>query len=130
MLMERWPKMSLHLEFTPHSWYMGWAIKKELEPNSDTPRTIWRAYIADGNTYRIDEEAAYTLELLKERIRAYHLRKHNGYGERIAKKRLEQIRHELRAERISYGELAELQSMAEYIENDDVELLEAAGVKR
>jgi len=45
------------------------------------------------------------------------------------KKRLEEIRVELRAERISYGELFELQSLAEYIEDGDVELLEPAGVK-
>ena len=44
------------------------------------------------------------------------------------KKRLEYIREELREERISYGELSELQSLAEYIESGDVELLEAAGV--
>ena len=44
------------------------------------------------------------------------------------KKRLEEIRTELRAERISYGELLELQSLAEYIDRNDVELLEAAGV--
>jgi len=44
------------------------------------------------------------------------------------KKRLEEIRVELRAERISYGELCELQSLAEYIEDGDVELLEPAGV--
>jgi len=44
------------------------------------------------------------------------------------KKRLEYLRQELRAERISYGELAELQSLAEHIEKGDVELLEAAGV--
>tara|TARA_R110000868_G_scaffold55232_3_gene171855 strand:+ start:271 stop:426 length:156 start_codon:yes stop_codon:yes gene_type:complete len=44
------------------------------------------------------------------------------------KKRLEYLRQELRAERISYGELVELQSLAEYIEEGDVELLEAAGV--
>ena len=42
--------------------------------------------------------------------------------------RLEELRTELRAERISYGELAELQSLAAYIEPGDVELLEAAGV--
>ena len=30
------------------------------------------------------------------------------------KQRLEYLRHELRAERISYGELVELQSLAEY----------------
>lgn len=42
--------------------------------------------------------------------------------------RLEYLRGELRGERISYGELAELQSLAPYIEAGDVELLEAAGV--
>jgi hypothetical protein len=42
--------------------------------------------------------------------------------------RLEYLRGELRAERISYGELTELQSLAEYIDPSDTELLEAAGV--
>jgi hypothetical protein len=42
--------------------------------------------------------------------------------------RLEHLRTEIRAERISYGEIAELESLAEYIEPGDVELLEAAGV--
>jgi hypothetical protein len=44
------------------------------------------------------------------------------------KKRLEYIRQELRAERISYSELVELQSLAKYIDNGDIELLQAAGV--
>ena len=44
------------------------------------------------------------------------------------KNRLEYLRGELRAERISYGELAELQGLALYIEAGDVELLEPAGV--
>ncbi len=42
--------------------------------------------------------------------------------------RLEYLRGELRAEKISYAEIAELQSLAEYIKPGDVELLEAAGV--
>jgi hypothetical protein len=42
--------------------------------------------------------------------------------------RLEYLRGELRAERISWGELAELQSLAEYIPAEDVELREAAGL--
>lgn len=42
--------------------------------------------------------------------------------------RLEYLRGELRAERISWGELAELQSLADKIDPGDVELLEAAGV--
>ena len=44
------------------------------------------------------------------------------------KARLEYLRQELRGERISYGELVELQDLAEHIEEGDVELLEAAGV--
>lgn len=46
----------------------------------------------------------------------------------VAHKRLEYLRGELRAECISYGELAELESLAEYIDSEDVELLEAAGI--
>jgi len=48
-------------------------------------------------------------------------------SDRDTKRRLEQIRWELRAERISYGELAELQSLRPYIAPDDVELLSALG---
>ena len=44
------------------------------------------------------------------------------------KERLEELRAELRAETISYGELVELESLAEYIDENDVELLEAAGI--
>jgi len=44
------------------------------------------------------------------------------------KKRLEYLRKELRNERISYGELHELESLVQYIEPGDAELLEAAGV--
>jgi hypothetical protein len=44
------------------------------------------------------------------------------------KERLEYIRGESRAERISYGEIAELQSLTEHIEPGDTELLELAGV--
>lgn len=45
------------------------------------------------------------------------------------KARLEYLRKELRAERISYGELMELQSLVDHIEEGDVELLEVAGVE-
>ena len=44
------------------------------------------------------------------------------------KERLEYLRGEIRAERISYGEIAELQGLAEHIDPGDVELLEWAGV--
>ena len=48
--------------------------------------------------------------------------------EKELKHRLEYLRGEIRAERISLDELIELQSLAPYIEPNDVELLEAAGV--
>ncbi len=44
-----------------------------------------------------------------------------------AKFRLEQLRQVLREERISYGELAELESLRPHIAPDDVELLGALG---
>ena len=44
------------------------------------------------------------------------------------KNRLEYLRGEIEAERISYGELAELQSLTKYIKPGDVQLLEWAGV--
>ncbi|WP_301123866.1 hypothetical protein [Mycolicibacterium fortuitum] len=52
----------------------------------------------------------------------------NDDTRRQARGRLEYLRGELRAERISYGELIELQSLVPYIERDDGELLEAAGI--
>ena len=45
------------------------------------------------------------------------------------KKRLEELRQEIQAERISYGEILELQSLVKHIDKGDVELLEWAGVK-
>lgn len=44
------------------------------------------------------------------------------------KARLEYLRGEIIAERISTGEIAELQSLAKHIESGDVLLLEWAGV--
>lgn len=44
------------------------------------------------------------------------------------KSRIEYLRNELRNECISYEELSELQSLIPYIDQNDVELLEAAGV--
>ena len=45
------------------------------------------------------------------------------------KERLEELRIEIRAERISQEEILELQSLVEHIDKDDVELLEWAGVE-
>jgi hypothetical protein len=44
------------------------------------------------------------------------------------REQMARLRAELRAERISWGELAELQSLAAFIPADDVELREAAGL--
>ena len=44
------------------------------------------------------------------------------------KERLEYLRKEIEAERISYGEIFELQSLAKHIDPSDVLLLEWAGV--
>ena len=44
------------------------------------------------------------------------------------KDRLEYLRGEIESERISYGEIVELQSLAKYIDSNDVLLLEWAGV--
>lgn len=42
---------------------------------------------------------------------------------------IELLRREIRAERISYKEIVQLQNLAEHINPDDTELLEWAGVK-
>lgn len=42
--------------------------------------------------------------------------------------RLEELRVEIEAERISTGEIIELQSLAKFIDSNDVQLLEWAGV--
>jgi len=43
--------------------------------------------------------------------------------------RLEQLRVEIEGERISMGEIIELQSLAKFIDSNDVQLLEWAGVE-
>lgn len=128
--------MSLHVDFEPYSWYMGFAIEDCRGEQSglvgpsgkQLMNARWYGVTADGMTGYLVEREAETLDDLKAQIRDYHLSKFNGYGERIAARRLEYLRGELRAERISYGELAELFKLHEYIKDGDVELLEAAGV--
>jgi polyhydroxyalkanoate synthesis regulator phasin len=45
-----------------------------------------------------------------------------------ATKRLDEIKKSIEKENISYGEIAELQTLIEYIDDGDVVLLEWAGV--
>lgn len=46
----------------------------------------------------------------------------------IAQEKLEAIRKSIKAENISYGEIAELKNLIAYIDKNDVELLQWAGV--
>jgi len=47
----------------------------------------------------------------------------------LINQRLEYLRKQIQQENISYGEIAELQSLKEHIENNDIELLQWAGVE-
>jgi hypothetical protein len=53
---------------------------------------------------------------------------YDGYAECPVTERLEYLRGEIEAERISYGEISELQDLAAHIDDGDVVLLEWAGV--
>lgn len=62
--------MSMYLNFEPHAWYMGAAIRDNRtsrHDQSNVERPIdsadgyrYTAYIENGNTYRIDERHADT----------------------------------------------------------------------
>lgn len=86
--------MSLHLNFEPHSWYKGFAIKKEEAPTGEhigrrghsiagsrRLNTTWRAFTDDGNTYQIVELHSSTLKQLKIYITEYRQRE----AERMAR---------------------------------------------
>lgn len=74
------------------------------------------------------EREADIRELIEASLRGYRSRRTGALAH--VRSRLEYLRGELRAERISYGELAELQGYGEqgFILPDDVELREAAGL--
>lgn len=97
--------MQIHLNS-----YSGWKIVI----NKTGGRATYNGYKVDEEGHAVDEVHADSMENLTDVI--------------TIKNKLECLRRELRAERISYGELAELQELAKYIRSDDVELLEAAGV--
>lgn len=60
--------------------------------------------------------------------RMYSITFADAYKAEFIRLRLEYLRSQLDAESISYGELVELQGLAEHIQPGDVQLLEAAGV--
>jgi len=93
---------------------------------------VQRSYVVEADTEaqafdRASQEllAALVIEAMATKPWAIS---YERTGDRRVAARLEYLRGELRAERISYGELAELQGLADQIEPGDVELLEAAGV--
>jgi hypothetical protein len=53
----------------------------------------------------------------------------SDYNDEEIQERLNYLRGEIKAENISYEEVAELQSLSKYIDPSDVELLEWAGVE-
>lgn len=118
--------MSMHLEFEPHSWYYDFAIKDDRK--DITEEQPWTGYILNGTSGYIDTVEAGTLTELREQVVAYHLRNHTGHGERIARRKLDNIRANLMTEMVSYDDLAELETLRSYIKPDDTQLLEAAGV--
>lgn len=77
--------------------------------------------------FESDDAAIAFGHAIIDTVRTAQKAEHVSYEDAVDK-RLEYLRGEIRAERISYGELAELQSYAPYIDSGDVELLEWAGV--
>jgi hypothetical protein len=98
---------------------------------SKLPDTTWYDVKYDDGSTSLLDDAHGNWDMA--RIVPPHIAKRYGYGDDPNPTggvaiRLEYLRGELRGERISQGELAELQGLAEHIEPGDVELLEAAGV--
>jgi hypothetical protein len=103
----------------------SYLMSKELNDSIDGNATMI-GYVLDKNYNRIGQTNwDYLRYMIGETERFAN---GGAVNAKSAKKRLEYLRKELRAERISYGELVELQSLKEYIDSGDVELLQAAGV--
>lgn len=103
--------------------------------------TLWSgpfASIREGEAYSLPKGDGYMVTLEygdKVRVECPVERTNENYREvdaafnkALNRHRLEYLRGEIEAERISTGELIELQGLVEYIEPGDVQLLEWAGV--
>lgn len=69
--------MSMHLEFEPHSWYMGAAIKDNrglLVGMDGYTGHKWNAYFLNGMTGYIVDFEAESLTKLKQQIKEYRSR--------------------------------------------------------
>jgi hypothetical protein len=122
-------------DFEPAGWavlHMDDSPETESYVISLEPGEITRTYT--GKLERADLATARTVAavargILQEPVRIVRVTDLAVMpDEATPAERLEYLRGELRAERISYGELSELQNLAGYIEPGDTELLEPAGV--
>lgn len=75
--------MSLYINFEPHSWYRGFAIRDcrhELIEETGKLAGVWNGITDDGNTYRIVDLEARTLKELKQLITEYRSKYDRGRG--------------------------------------------------
>jgi hypothetical protein len=116
----------------------GWIVEKNVTWHADDDRddmstwedgeSCWGYYGSDG------ANGKYLKSCAREALLDAQISDHGGVFGPLPENqpeiwnRLEHLRGELRAERISQGELCELAGLARYIEAGDTELLEAAGV--
>jgi hypothetical protein len=67
--------MSLYIDFEPHSFYRGFAIRKwdgdGFIYHFNAEGYKWEAYTDNGNTYQVDTLQADTLKELKQKITEY-----------------------------------------------------------
>lgn len=120
----------------------GWVVEKNVTWHADDGRddmttwehgdSCWGYYGSNG------ANGEYLRSCAREALLDTQIDDHGGVFGPLpedvaavaARGRLEYLRRELRAERISYGEMAELADLVPYIEAGDTELLEAAGVPK
>lgn len=91
-----------------------------------TVHVSWKATADNPTPHPVIQISAEDMATVEVLLNGAELTRDTYKGEIGSK--LARLRRALRAERISWGELADLQSLAEHIDPGDVELLEAAGV--
>lgn len=77
--------MSMYVEFEPHSWYMGAAIKQNKSVlyerlNGNWNASKWSGYLENGWNYTIIEFEADSLKEIRQQIKRYRIQE----NERIA----------------------------------------------
>jgi hypothetical protein len=97
-------------------------------PDGEFLDSCWGFYGDDYATDEAQSAAKHCAEEIDKRAASLTAARGWAFARIQVGARLEYLRGELRAERISWSELAELQSLAAFIDPGDVELLEPAGV--